>query len=208
MNCDQAFDAMTDPDRDDSPLLDEHLADCPRCRQMYATLEPALGLFDVPDDETTAVTDHHSAHEMMPSVQMAQQVATRLAANGPVTNRHGKRRQYWGTMLAASALGFLLSFSLLMLMNDDHSRSLVIVTECTWLNRDAVSRSEEARAVVHTCVTCHVVRAAEGQQSHSSLIDASEELERQLSFWHRVAFEAVGSPTLIAQHTQENSCHV
>lgn len=42
MNCDTAFDLMTDPHGGKSNSLREHLAHCPRCRQMQETLAPAL----------------------------------------------------------------------------------------------------------------------------------------------------------------------
>jgi hypothetical protein len=42
MNCDTAFDLMTDAEGSRSLALARHLDDCPRCRQMQATLSPAL----------------------------------------------------------------------------------------------------------------------------------------------------------------------
>ena len=45
MNCDQAFEYLTDRSRCDSPELHAHWAICPRCRQMRETLSPALASF-------------------------------------------------------------------------------------------------------------------------------------------------------------------
>jgi hypothetical protein len=42
MNCDLAFDLMTDAAGCGSQALKSHLTDCPRCRQMQETLAPAL----------------------------------------------------------------------------------------------------------------------------------------------------------------------
>ncbi len=42
MNCDTAFDLMTDAEGAGSLALANHLAGCPRCRQMQETLAPAL----------------------------------------------------------------------------------------------------------------------------------------------------------------------
>ena len=42
MNCDTAFDLMTDPETAGSSALARHLESCPRCRQMQQTLAPAL----------------------------------------------------------------------------------------------------------------------------------------------------------------------
>ncbi len=44
MNCDLAFDCLTDPARRDCAELAEHLAHCPRCRDMAEALEPAIDL--------------------------------------------------------------------------------------------------------------------------------------------------------------------
>ena len=45
MNCDQAFDALTDTNMRDSNALCVHLDGCPRCRDMAELLDPALDLF-------------------------------------------------------------------------------------------------------------------------------------------------------------------
>jgi hypothetical protein len=49
MNCDEAFDCLTDPARRDGDELKWHLGLCPRCRQMKDVLSPALDLFAPPD---------------------------------------------------------------------------------------------------------------------------------------------------------------
>ncbi len=46
MNCDQAFDALTDNNLRNSDTLIQHLDSCPRCRDMADMLDPALNLFD------------------------------------------------------------------------------------------------------------------------------------------------------------------
>jgi predicted anti-sigma-YlaC factor YlaD len=46
MNCDQAFDQMTQLGGGTDPMLQSHLAGCRRCREMQETLAPALGLFE------------------------------------------------------------------------------------------------------------------------------------------------------------------
>jgi len=46
MNCDQAFDALTDNNLRNSDELIQHLDSCPRCQDMADMLDPALNLFD------------------------------------------------------------------------------------------------------------------------------------------------------------------
>src|SRR5688572_14840650 len=81
MNCDQAFDNLTDPARRSSPELSRHLASCARCRQMHETLAPALALFDhglAEEPDLIAVRSGYSA-PAGESVLLAEQAATRLA---------------------------------------------------------------------------------------------------------------------------------
>jgi hypothetical protein len=44
MNCDDAFDALTDSAGHESPELTRHLSICPRCRDLQQVLEPAISL--------------------------------------------------------------------------------------------------------------------------------------------------------------------
>ncbi len=61
MNCDDAFDALTDPMSADAAELAEHLAKCPRCRVLKQVLEPALSLLcgDLPAEPAMPVTFPH-----------------------------------------------------------------------------------------------------------------------------------------------------
>jgi len=54
MNCDEAFDAITDADGRNTDQFRWHLDRCPRCRQMQQVLEPALALFDSAADQGPA----------------------------------------------------------------------------------------------------------------------------------------------------------
>ena len=57
MNCDLAFDCLTDPARRDSGELNDHLAQCPRCRDMAEALEPAIDLLSEVSSPETASLD-------------------------------------------------------------------------------------------------------------------------------------------------------
>jgi hypothetical protein len=55
MNCDLAFDCLTDPARRQCAELTEHLTRCPRCRDMAEALEPAIDLLsEVSSTETVS----------------------------------------------------------------------------------------------------------------------------------------------------------
>ena len=48
MNCDTAFDLLTDPNGSRSSALAEHFETCARCRHMQQTLAPALDFLAPP----------------------------------------------------------------------------------------------------------------------------------------------------------------
>ncbi|MFN0056307.1 MAG: hypothetical protein ACKV0T_29525 [Planctomycetales bacterium] len=73
MNCDVAFELMTDVHGCDNQLLRMHLESCPRCRQMQETLSPAL--------EWLVERAAHPG-ESRPEVE---RVPWNLAASGPLT---------------------------------------------------------------------------------------------------------------------------
>lgn len=92
MNCDLAFELMTDAAGCGSQALRSHLAECPRCRQMQATLAPALewlspaGITDGPDSLPPSLDSYPRAAERRPAptaieaVEIAQESAAVLAA--------------------------------------------------------------------------------------------------------------------------------
>ena len=107
MNCDQAFDCLTDSERRHSPELAEHMARCERCRQMHDTLEPALDLFDdlVPEPDLShgGVAMQTLAPE---TVRLAGQAALRLSGGGQEAG--GRRRALILRYAAAAMAGALL----------------------------------------------------------------------------------------------------
>ena len=107
MNCDQAFDCLTDPARRHSARLEEHLAHCERCRQMHDTLEPALDMFDelVPEPDLShgGVAMRTLAPE---SVRVAEQAASRLSSSAG--RSRGPRRGLILRYAAAAMAGALL----------------------------------------------------------------------------------------------------
>lgn len=106
MNCDQAFDCLTDSGRRHSPQLEEHLSRCTRCRQMQETLEPALDLFDelVPEPDLSSRT---AIRTLAPeSVRVAEQAASRLLSAGaqPPLRRHTPVLRYAAAAMIGAAL--------------------------------------------------------------------------------------------------------
>jgi hypothetical protein len=163
MNCDQAFDCLTDPGRRHSPQLEEHLARCARCRQMMDTLEPALDLFDelVPEPDLSGRT---ATRTLAPeSVRVAEQAASRLVATGaeaPLRRRNSALRYAAAAMVGALLMGLMGS------INKAHSPAMegsaetavpdVEASKCPWeLKTFDRSVYPTRYALAVACMKCH-----------------------------------------------------
>ncbi|MBL8851795.1 MAG: hypothetical protein JNG89_19110 [Planctomycetaceae bacterium] len=186
MNCDQAFDCLTDSARRHSPELAEHLARCRRCREMEATLEPALDLFDelVPEPEMGGVATARIAAP--DTVRVAEQSASRLLSSGarPPFRRTLVLRYAAAAMVGAALMGVMGS------INNAHSPASA--SKCTWRNR-VIDRAEYPTNIqfARACLDCHQrgeTPLDEGAQPSSTetpaeLTAAVDNLMREL--WNR-----------------------
>jgi hypothetical protein len=177
MNCDEAFELLTDLTQRPSGALRQHLAGCPRCRQMQETLAPALaGL----QDELTAqsredgratqsssarpATEHRPHFLSVEAVDIAECAARRLTARAPFC-RLGLRR------LAAAAARYVVAFSVGAVValgavsgEPEHMAPrhlLTAVPKVTSCTRSLMANLEmgptvDARNVVMSCVACHL----------------------------------------------------
>ncbi len=186
MNCDQAFDAMTDPNGPDNRKLSRHLDSCPRCRQMYETLEPALGLFAAVDGQPAETSTAIPARLASSSVRMAQQIAGRLLPTAHGSRRSPSQRRLWSAMFAAIVAGVLLSVGLSSMSPHSPVAPPGAATDCPWLNRSAVSGDAPSRAVVMTCVSCHLAQPPGQQQDQAAMTGLSDRLERLITTWEAV----------------------
>lgn len=179
MNCDQAFDALTDPNLRDSQELQTHLDNCPRCAEMQQILAPALDLF-APQSEAEHLdhaTDSDSTRrpaEMFylspEAIQVAQQTADELARQQPAQGRSAQSAmlvmKYAALFLLGSAVT-LGAFSLSSISKSaDRSNNPGPVSQCVWKNRNVARPILEpadrsnieltAANVTQTCVACHL----------------------------------------------------
>lgn len=170
MNCDQAFDYLTDSTRRDSGSLARHLAGCARCRQLKDTLEPALDLFDdlVPEPGIDSIS--RAAGD--DAVRIAEQSAARLS-----------RRRALSAARFRTAMGFAAMFLIgaalvygLTIVGDD---PLPANSICPWKNRAyADDANVPASHVVLSCVDCHMAPPASSDNATSLRLEA---LQRSLS---------------------------
>jgi hypothetical protein len=184
MNCDEAFDCLTDPARRDGDALKWHLDLCPRCRQMKDVLSPALDLFAPPNDAAEFGALSHSVDESgldlehasprpktLPaeSIMLAERTAADLArrAKGPrqLRRRFGSATRFVAILL----LGAVITLSATTWSNRrDRDRTATTGTpsrsDCLWVHHDREAKANPSRTskqVVLSCVDCHLSRAFE-----------------------------------------------
>lgn len=165
MTCDHAFDLMTDPARDDCAELHEHLHECPRCRQMYETLSPALGLFVSSGPAGGDASPASSAGAG--SVEIAERVAVRLARELQTTTAAPRTHRPLQALACLLAGGLVLASAIgLSVPHSGAPAAPSPAGQCTWLHREAVPADQRAEALVLSCVACHA--APQQHQEHES----------------------------------------
>lgn len=190
MNCDDVFDALTDPalSQSGSAELDSHLAGCPRCRQLREVLEPARSLLggELPIERLTRQPLPNETGSFggtrslltVESVGMAEAIASQLAASGQ--KRRPSRWSLANPRLVAAVRGTaLVLFGALAVYclgprdreSDLHAMPAVVpaplsVKTCTRMDfQRRNSSSRNAQQVVLTCVACHMKDGGPQRQS-------------------------------------------
>ncbi len=186
MNCDDAFDALTDPACANTAELAAHLAQCPRCRDLKQVLEPALSLLcgDLPAEPAMPArlpnegrgkdaVAPQKAFLSVEAIGVAEAAAARLtslsATSGSRPPVRASRRRFSRMALQGvlcAAFGGLAVFCIgLWAGKADVARqpSLVpAVVPAGVCARNAVPQKatktpgESARAVILSCVACHL----------------------------------------------------
>lgn len=152
MNCDQAFDVLTGPRRASDRELLVHLSGCPRCCEMQATLEPALGLFRADSAAMTCRSPWEVASE---GSEVATQAALKLTTSAAPPRRG--LHSLWG-YAAAVVLGAGLVWSTFAL----NSPAVLAPTargsaqDCLYLT-DSRPAGMTGREMTQSCLACHAV---------------------------------------------------
>jgi len=153
IDCDQAFDCMTDAARRESPELRGHLETCPRCRQMSETLAPALDLLSGPVPPwMQAEPVSGSSAPSATAVQVAQRTSKRL--RGWHENPFGR----WGSPILAGLVGAAAGLVAMAVVPPPQAAAPADVPPiCTWKDRDTTP-PRDARTLTLSCVVCHLER--------------------------------------------------
>lgn len=180
MNCDEAFDAMTDRELFRSDALQQHLKVCTRCRQMSEVLSPALALFDSSErsspgelEETTDSTSYESLREKiltLDAVILARETAQRLASptansratNTPVTTSRLNMRWLLLQVAVAAATSAAVAIAIAMFLPSSSAgpvprpSSMATTQVCMLKNKPVLDKMRgNSNAVVGSCVACH-----------------------------------------------------
>lgn len=175
MNCDEAFDALTDADARESDDLQQHLNMCARCRQMREVLAPALALFDAPPriepgmpiagEQGEAAESLRKQFLSVEAVQIARETAQRLATANRSNQSTPRRDVKWLLLqvaaVAACAAVFFTLFAPIAAGPERRQTAPGAVapkslSQCVWNNKSAVDKMKiDSRTVVSKCVACH-----------------------------------------------------
>ena len=166
MNCDDAFDLLTDPSRPATLELDRHLGLCPRCRQMRDVLEPALALFEGDDPPREPACDSAPARArtaplLTPeAVQLAERAAGELRRAS--AGRFAPRRTWTAaaSCAAVALVGLAVSFSAALLTGNEPAAprgaaTPVTGTVCLWQSPEQAAEAQ-SRSIVLSCMACHL----------------------------------------------------
>jgi len=171
MNCDQAFEQLTDPTRSYSAPLEAHLAECPRCRHMREALSPALACFGSPEKASSADIEPAGnpgnaagAHFLsVEAVQVAEAAARQLAARRQVSRP--PVHAFTGLAAACAAIIMVAAAMTLDVVRNDRldfapaAFEKPMIAACTRADyageRDPLV-AVNSRSVVLSCMGCHL----------------------------------------------------
>lgn len=191
MNCDQAFDALTDNDLRGSNELIQHLDGCPRCRDMADMLDPALDLFDdvleaSGEFETSAPADnfgneYSDSAELAPTSEHAPSTSPRTA-NRPwlQTSQRRAASQRDGFRVAA----FLMLIAVLMaaMVNVERgSRNNAVAISLPADCQRSTTTESSSDNVVAGCVACHLRAASLADLEPAQRVHARQLVQRCVS---------------------------
>jgi len=166
MNCDQAFDALTDNDLRGSHELIQHLDGCPRCRDMADMLDPALDLFtDVLEAsgefEASAPTDNFANEysdnaEAAPTSEQAPSTRPRTASR-PWLQTSQRRAASQRDGLRVAAFLMLIAVMVAAMVNVERGgrNDAVAISLPADCQRSTTTESSSDN-VVAGCVACHL----------------------------------------------------
>lgn len=163
MNCDQAFDHLTDPLATEDAALRRHLEVCPRCRAMQQTLSPALDwLTSAAREDSFSFGTGESFRGTPFLTEDSVAIATAAARQLPQRRfRHDVRAALGMALVALFGMAFgvfAIGQPLQTVQEASPPAASAPVTACLWPHREGerILPPGTAQAVVDSCIACHV----------------------------------------------------
>ena len=163
MNCDQAFDALTDNHLRDSSELILHLDSCPRCRDMADMLDPALDLFanalGTAGEFTPSAPSENPGNEYAEAASTSEQapLTSPRTASRPWLQQSQRRAASQRDGLRVAAFLMLIAVMMAAMVNVEHAgrNDAVAISLPADCQRSTTTESSTDN-VVAGCVACHL----------------------------------------------------
>lgn len=207
MNCDEAFDRLTEASGASDDSLQTHLAECPRCRDMAELLRPALDLIQSPDGDGPGFgilrdDDDHSRHSPANRNASASDESSVFRTTPRPWQAGGRRyapRADRLRLLTFLLLVGMLTAAIAGISRDQQSQSpqLAITLPPDCQRNEKPSRP--ADTVIAGCVACHVKSIA-GSSPESARITAASPWVQRCVACH-LGQDHRGDPVLTATRT-------
>jgi hypothetical protein len=150
MNCDDAFELLTDSVGRSDAALERHLAGCARCRAMSETLSPALGLM-----QRVATSDSVSASTTKVATKAARRLSQQSRPSVLPSHQGVGRRTVLA--LAASFGMAACAFAVFTVDHLNHSGGIAPGEHvCLWKFQGGSSGGKSAAMVTAACASCHL----------------------------------------------------
>lgn len=210
MNCDTAFDLMTDPNGSRSGALAQHFETCTRCRQMQETLAPALDFLtqDVSSQNFSVASGDSASAESagrqpfvtVESVSIAQQAAGRLAAQAELPQI---RRQRLAVQTVRYAAVFAAGLLLAVVLFSEREKDRVLPDgQCTRQEAAATESGRSAETIqvlAQSCNVCHPSSPAPVKDKTTSMLRSERATSWDwLAPFFREEFRAVDDSRFVA----------
>lgn len=185
MTCDEAFDRLTDPAGASDNLLQTHLAECPRCRDMAELLRPALDLIQSPDADGLSLGIRRDDDEFARPA-LAHQNASASDASSVfhaiprpwLSDRHYAPHADRLRLLTFLLLVGMLTAGIAGISRDQQSQSpqlaITLPVDC----QRSEKPSRPADTVIAGCVACHVKNIAGSSPESARITAASPWVQR------------------------------
>ncbi|WP_166820202.1 hypothetical protein [Thalassoroseus pseudoceratinae] len=176
MNCDEAFDVLTQPDSPRRQELLWHLDMCPRCRELQKVLEPALLMFENHDSAPTGGSRESSMpfpmrqtlNSHVPRPVNVSEEALDLAEQTANQWKRNRVQRTWRRVgvvalsvccMVIAVQSWMTRKSSLGTQTQAPTAATLPVDSCLWVAQDqdvSIPSTMSNHEIILSCVACHL----------------------------------------------------